>query len=315
MESDHTGEKHRAMRRIYAILPLLTALLTLGVMVYTTVSTDKWLVELAESVIGGFEKSTEAIGEIDNAVVKHQMAVKAVADALEDADLASALIKMAGDLEEIARLVGPPRSIGTCQAGQLVGFNQFCEVVGKGSFYVMDLSARSPWDRADDFDLNPRSIKVDDPEPRLGWEDVFAFQASIESETSDWRIHVMGLWEDLGDCERGLSVRPGQFCKEPNTNKSFLVYATDEEVPGDERPLYLNGYGILFWKKDDKIPDPGDNGLLRPDKIVCSTTTGQSVFLAVRQAKNESHHHLDKWEIKVATQNDEGDMICEPLPE
>lgn len=154
--------------------------------------------------------------------------------------------------------------LGECRTGLEVRSSQYCSWAGSTRrFIVSDDGAYSPWDTTTDSELNRATIKVDFGPPRDGT----TFQAHSNAP-GVWRVLVAGTWRDLGECYTGMIVRPGQFCVERQSQQLFLVYATDELVEGDNRPLYPDGYAVLFWWKDGEVPHP-DNGRLH-DQVVVS---------------------------------------------
>ena len=158
----------------------------------------------------------------------------------------------------------PPTDLGACRAGLEVQANEYCSWIdGVRRFEVYEEGAYSPWDTTAGGELNRATIKVDPPPP----DDRTTFQArSIVPGV--WEVLVAGPWLDLGRCTARMTVAPGQFCVERESQQPFLVYATDELVDSDNRPLYPGGYAVLFWWKDGEVPHP-DNGRLH-DRMVVS---------------------------------------------
>ena len=153
--------------------------------------------------------------------------------------------------------------LGECRTGLEVRSGQYCSWMNSGRrFSVTDDGAYSPWDTTSESELNPATIKVDFGPPLDGT----TFQAR-SSAPGVWQVLVAGSWRDLGECYAGLIVQPGQFCVEPQSQQPFLVYATDEYVEGDNRPLYPGGYAVLFWWRDGEVPHP-DNGRLHDQMVV-----------------------------------------------
>lgn len=173
----------------------------------------------------------------------------------------------AGNTRHIAVLLeaesSAPTDLGECRSGLDVQENEYCSWMGSvRRFVVTDMGAYSPWDTTSEGELNRATIKVDFGPPRDGT----TFQAR-SSAPGVWQVLVAGAWHDLGECYAGLTVQPGQFCVERQSQQPFLVYATDELVAGDNRPLYPDGYAVLFWWKDGEVPHP-DNGRLHDRTVV-----------------------------------------------
>lgn len=156
-----------------------------------------------------------------------------------------------------------PTNLGVCRAGLEVQSNEYCSWIdGVRRFEVYEDGAYSPWDTTAGGELNRATIKVDFGPPRGGT----TFQArSIAPGV--WEVLVAGDWINLGDCTDELIVAPGELCVERQSQQPFLVYATDEYVEDDKRPLYPGGYAVLFWWKDGKVPHP-DNGRLHDRTVV-----------------------------------------------
>ena len=174
----------------------------------------------------------------------------------------------AGNTRRIADLLetesSAPTDLGECRAGLEVRANEYCSWIDDvRRFEVYEDGAYSPWDTTAGGELNRATIKVDFRPPREGT----TFQARSVAP-GVWEVLAAGDWINLGDCTAGLIVAPGQFCVEQQSQQPFLVYATDEFVEGDNRPLYPDGYAVLFWWKDGEVPHP-DNGRLH-DRVVVS---------------------------------------------
>ena len=156
-----------------------------------------------------------------------------------------------------------PTDLGECRAGLKVQENEYCSWIDDvRRFEVYEDGAYSPWDTTSEGELNRATIKVDFGPPRDGT----TFQARSNGP-GVWQVLAAGAWRDLGGCYTGLIVAPGQFCVERQSQQPFLVYATDEFVEGDNRPLYPDGYAVLFWWKDGEVPHP-DNGRLHDQLVV-----------------------------------------------
>lgn len=168
--------------------------------------------------------------------------------------------RIADQIEESA---APPTDLGVCRAGLEVQANEYCSWIdGVRRFEVYEDGAYSPWDTTAGGELNRATIKVD-PDPP---DDRTTFQAR-STVPGVWEVLVAGYWIDLGGCTARMIVQPGQFCVERQSQQPFLVYATDEFVEGDNRPLYPGGYAVLFWWKDGEVPHP-DNGRLHDQLVV-----------------------------------------------
>lgn len=154
------------------------------------------------------------------------------------------------------------RDLGHCRAGLQVGVGQRCSVAGQQQpFEVHEAWAWSPWDRRSSDDYNYEAIKVDEGDPVAGG---VTFQARRQISEA-WTILVSSPWRDLGGCSRDRLVRAGEYCIEQRSGAPFLVYATDELNTGETRPLYLDGYAVLFWFGSG-TPDPA-NGLLHDQQV------------------------------------------------
>ena len=154
--------------------------------------------------------------------------------------------------------------LGICSADLRVRAGQSCSWPNSvRRFIVTDGGAYSPWDVPWSSELNRDTIKVDEGSPLTG----ATFQArNVEPE--GWTVLVASAWVHRGKCLEGLIVQPGELCTEGRSQQPFLVYATDELVSSDDRPLYPDGYGVLFWWRGGETPHP-DNGRLH-DRIVTS---------------------------------------------
>ena len=153
---------------------------------------------------------------------------------------------------------------GPCTPGQQIKVGEFCVFTPtEGRFRVVESGANPPGEAR----LATDRVKID-------WDSSgHTFQATRLSDGDGaWRIDVAGLWRNVGSldgfCRKGDTLDPGQFCIEPNSRHQFRVYATDELVADDNRPLYPGGYAVLFWWKDGEVPHP-DNGRLH-DRVVVS---------------------------------------------
>ena len=156
-----------------------------------------------------------------------------------------------------------PTSLGACRAGLEVRANEYCSWIdGVRRFEVYEDGAYSPWDTTAGGELNRATIKVDFGPPR----GETTFQARSIAPGA-WEVLAAGDWINRGDCTDGLIVAPGELCVERRSQQPFLVYATDEHVEGDNRPLYPGGYAVLFWWKDGEVPHP-DNGRLHDRTVV-----------------------------------------------
>ena len=154
------------------------------------------------------------------------------------------------------------RDLGHCRAGLQVGIGQRCSVAGQQQpFEVHEEWAWSPWDRRSSDDYNYEAIKVDEGDPVAGG---VTFQARRQISKA-WTILVSSPWQGRGECSSNLRVGAGEYCIEQRSEAPFLVYATDELNPGETRPLYLDGYAVLFWFGSG-TPDPA-NGLLHDQQV------------------------------------------------
>ena len=151
------------------------------------------------------------------------------------------------------------RDLGLCQPGFTVRVGEQCSTLGPQPFEVLADGAYSPWDTRAPERLNRETIKVDPPEGNV------TFQARRQP-TGDWVILASGQWENTGTCARQRILRPGQYCIEQRSGDPFRVYATDELNPDDMRPLYPDGYGVLFSFPSGEIPSPV-NGRLGPSEV------------------------------------------------
>lgn len=154
--------------------------------------------------------------------------------------------------------------LGECRAGLNVGVGEYCTWMGSHrKFAVTADGACSPWDALGVRTLNHETIKVDLGSPLDGT----TFQAkNVQSGT--WAVLAAGFWLSRGECAAGMQIDPGQFCIERASGEPFSVYATDELIPEDNRPLYPDGYAVLFWWRGGEVPHP-DNGRLH-DRVVVS---------------------------------------------
>ena len=161
-------------------------------------------------------------------------------------------------------VVSDVTDLGVCRADLRVRAGQSCAWTNSvRRFVVTDSGAYSPWDVPWSSELNRDTIKVDEGSPLTGT----TFQAR-QIEPGVWTVLVASAWVHRGKCLEGLIVQPGDLCTESRSQQPFLVYATDESVLGDDRPLYPDGYGVLFWWRGGETPHP-DNGRLH-DRIVTS---------------------------------------------
>ena len=165
--------------------------------------------------------------------------------------------------DQIEESTAPPTDLGVCRAGLEVQANEYCSWIdGVRRFEVYEDGAYSPWDTTAGGELNRATIKVDPAPP----DDRTTFQAR-STVPGVWEVLVAGDWLDLGGCTARMIVASGQFCVERQSQQPFLVYATDELVEGDNRPLYPDGYAVLFWWKDGEVPHP-DNRRLHNRTVV-----------------------------------------------
>lgn len=152
---------------------------------------------------------------------------------------------------------------GPCTPGQQIKVGEFCVFTPTESrFRVVESGANPPGQPR----LAEDAVKID-------WDlSGHTFQAvKILNGDGAWRIEAAGSWLNVGSrsgiCRKGDEIKPGQFCIESNSRHQFRVYATDEFVEGDNRPLYPDGYAVLFWWRDGEVPHP-DNGRLHNQVVV-----------------------------------------------
>lgn len=225
----------------------------------------------------------------------------------------------------LERAIGvDPGNRGDCAVGMLVDVGEFCVFAPtQGRFRVLEDGANPPGEAR----LATARVKID-------WDlSGHTFQATrLPDGDGVWQIEVAGLWRNVGSldsyCRKGDTPAPGEFCIEPNTKHQFRVYATDELNTGDEairamcptgegdkcRPLYANGYGVLFQFGSanepilDRIPNR-HNGRLGGREIRCiDPTSGVTVFEAKRQTEEGTEESGDAWRIVTATQWDQEDQ-------
>ena len=180
--------------------------------------------------------------------------IRKVANAFESRQSPSAVVE---DQEERAVT---PGNLGVCQPGFVVRTGESCWASGDWPFEVHENYAWSPWDAREGRNRNTDAIKVDPPNS----DPSITFQAK-RIGVGVWRVLATGPWMPLGTCERHMLVRAGQYCTERQSDAPFRVYATDELNPGETRPLYLDGYAVLFWFGSG-TPDPA-NRLLHDQQV------------------------------------------------
>ena len=185
-----------------------------------------------------------------------------------------------------------PTNLGECEEDMRVGLGQSCWVPGAPyKFEVLgdevlgdDAGGKawSPCDQRTANNLNNARIKVETWTPSRdrncpGLPAYWTFQAERVGDA--WFVRAVGRWEkvdeNMGVCTKGLVVRPGQYCTVPHWETGpkdryparFYVYAVDDLVPGDKRPLYSKGgYAVLFYWPDGERPDP-ENGRLHHGRV------------------------------------------------
>ena len=186
--------------------------------------------------------------------------------------MGAATIDLLGESRRIQSLIGVDAGDrGPCKPDQRIEVGEFCVFTpAEGRFRVAEGGASPPGQPR----LAEGEIKVD-------WDSAgLTFQAAeIPNGDGAWWIEVAGAWHNAGSrsgiCQEGDVIEPGQFCIEPNSRHQFRVYATDELVEGDNRPLYEGGYAVLFWWEDGEVPHP-DNGRLH-DQVVVSGDNFEAV--------------------------------------
>lgn len=172
-----------------------------------------------------------------------------------------------------------PTDLGLCREDMRVNPGQSCSVWGAPYTFEVPNGAGggawSPCDQREAYDLNNARIKVDVEvggacgRLPVGW----TFQAERVGDA--WFVRAVGQWRNVGECANGRVVSPGEYCTVsrwwtgPNnpTPVEFRVYAVDELVPSDTRPLYSKGgYAVLYYWPGGERPDP-NNGRLHHGQV------------------------------------------------